>query len=275
MGLTKIAEGREAEIFQWGEHEVLRLYRDGTTGERADREILALDSVRAALTSVPVQYGRMDLDGRPGIRMQRLEGHGVLTEIQRRPWRSWALIKLCGRVHAELNCVEAPESLPSLQSELRRRIESADGIPSGIRAVALEELARLPDGNALCHGDFHPDNVLLCLSGPAVIDWPDASRGDPCGDFARTALMMQFGSLAPGAPPLIRLGQGIGRGLFGRAYRAGYQAAGRFDDETLRRWSLVRAVDRLADDIAEERAPLLRAADRLARELGISLPAAV
>ena len=37
--------------------------------------------------------------------------------------------------------------------------------------------------------------------------------------------MMQLGSLAPGTPPLIRLGQGIGRGLFGRAYQAGYQAA--------------------------------------------------
>jgi aminoglycoside phosphotransferase (APT) family kinase protein len=209
----------------------------------------------------------MDWNGRPGILMQRLNGHGILTEIQRRPWRVLALATLCGRVHAGLNGLRAPANLPDLRSDLRRRIEGEAGIPSELRVAALDELDRMPDGDALCHGDFQPDNVLLCPTGPAVIDWPNATRGDACGDFARTALMMKLGSLAPGAPPLIRWSQWAGRGSFTRAYVVGYQETRRYDDEALRRWKFVRAVDRLADQLADERNSLLRAANRLRRGL--------
>jgi len=264
---TKIAEGREAEIFSWDERTVLRLYRDPNACGRADREIVALDAVRSALPCVPASHGRKDWNGRPGILLQRVDGRGILSEIQHRPWRMWALAALCGRVHADLNALRAPANLPEQRSELRRRIVGEPSIPAELREAALHELDRMPDGDALCHGDFHPDNVLLCPSGPVVIDWPNATRGEACGDFARTALMMHLGALAPGAPPLIRWGQWACRGVFTRAYVAGYEETRRYDDEALRQWKFVRAVDRLADKLPEERDPLLRAADRLRGEL--------
>ena len=261
---TRIAEGREAEIFAWGEHDVLRVFRDANAHDRADREMRALEAVRAALPGVPAARERMEWNGRPALRLQRLDGSAVLAEIQRRPWRVWALATLCGRVHAQLNRIRAPESLPTLRSELGRRLED-DAIPNELRVVALAELEALPDGDALCHGDFQPDNVLLCSSGPAVIDWPNATRGDACGDFARTALMMRLGALPPGVPPLIRWTHRMGRGLFARAYVAGYEETTRHGDDALRRWKLVRAVERLADRIEEERDSLLRAAESLRR----------
>jgi aminoglycoside phosphotransferase (APT) family kinase protein len=260
---VKIAEGREAEIFSWSEHEVLRLYRDPTASATADRELLALGAVRASLTCVPAPRGRIEWMGRPGILMERLEGHGIFAEIQRRPWRVWALATLTGRVHAGLSGIDAPGELPDLRGELGRRIETGDSIASDLRIAALEELNRLPDGPALCHGDFHPDNVLLCSTGPVVIDWSSATRGDPCGDFARSALMLRVGALPPGAPPLIRWVQSAGRGLFARAYLGGYESLRTYDEETARRWRFVRAVDRLADRIPEERQPLLHEAARL------------
>ncbi len=264
---SKFAEGREAEIFSWGEGVVLRLYRDPAHRERADRELLALTAVRAALACAPTPHGRMDWDGRPGLLMERLDGHGLFAEIQRRPWRMWSLAKLTGRVHADVNAVRAPSALPELRREVRRRIEALTQIPDALRARALAELARLPDGDALCHGDFHLENVLLRREGPAVIDWPDATRGDPCADFARTSLMYRVGSLPPGTPRLVRLGQHVGRGAFLRGYVAGYASARRFDAALVRRWQFVRAVDRFADGIDEERPGLLREAARLERML--------
>ena len=261
--LAKIAEGRQAEIFDWGDGRVLRLYRDPAARDLADRELLALAAVRSAVSFAPAPHGRMDWEGRPGILVERLDGRGLLAEIQRRPWRAWELARLTGRVHAGVNAVRAPAELPELRKEIRRRIEGVDQIPGELRAAALEELDRLADGDALCHGDFHPDNVLLCRAGPAVIDWPWATRGDPCGDFARTALMMRVGAIPPGTPALIRWFHWTGRGLFLRAYAAGYEETMRYDPEAVRRWQFVRAVDRFADRIPEERPPLLRAAERL------------
>lgn len=265
--LEKIAEGREAEIFSWGEREVLRLYRDPGRRDAADRELLALTAVRSALSRAPAPHGRMDWEGRPGILMERLDGRGLFAEIERRPWRAWSLAKLTGRVHAEVNSVRAPTALPELRSEVRRRIEALGEIPQALRARALAVLAELPDGDALCHGDFHLENVVLCREGPVVIDWPNATRGDPCGDFARSSLIYRVGALPPGSPLLVRAGQWIGRGAFLRGYQAGYTRSSRFDAAAVRRWAFVRAVDRFADGIPEERAGLLREAARLERSL--------
>src|SRR5262245_42507505 len=262
---VKIAEGRDCETFSWDEHSVLRLYRDHGAVGRADREVVALHAVRTSLPCVPEALGRVEWRGRPGIVLERLDGRGILAEIARRPWRVLELAMLSGRVHAHLHGLRAPSELPDLRDELRRRIAGKPSIPADLRRAALDELDRLPDGDALCHGDFHPDNVLLCPSGPAVIDWPNATRGDACGDFARTLLMIQVGAPAPGTPRLIRWAQWAGRGVFARAYMAGYQETRRHDAGAVRRWRLVRTVDRLVDGIAEEEGALLRAADGLRR----------
>ena len=53
---------------------------------------------------------------------------------------------------------------------------------------------------ALCHGDFHPGNVLITPAGPVVIDWSSASRGDPFGDVAWTSRLMRTARLPPWSP---------------------------------------------------------------------------
>jgi aminoglycoside phosphotransferase (APT) family kinase protein len=50
----------------------------------------------------------------------------------------------------------------------------------------------MPEGGRLCHGDFHPINVLGEVSRPVVIDWPDACRGDPAADVCRSYLLLKL-----------------------------------------------------------------------------------
>jgi aminoglycoside phosphotransferase (APT) family kinase protein len=257
---TRIAEGREAEILGWGPGTVLRLYRDPAAGERADRELRVLQAVRSVLPLVPAAHERLTWEGRPGLVLERLEGRDVLAELERRPQRLLELAALCGRVHAELHALGAPEGIPGLCEVLEERIRSHPAIPEALRTVALAILEGLPDGAALCHGDFQPGNVLLCGGGPVVIDWAHATRGDPAGDFARTELMMRLGSLPPGTAALIRWGRWLGGGAFRIAYRRAYSRRCRYEPGAL-------AVERLADAIPEERAGLLREADRLRRRV--------
>jgi thiamine kinase len=262
---TKIAEGREAEIFAWDEGTVLRLYRDPAAGPLADREMAVLAAVRSVMPLVPAPSARIVHDGRPGIVMERIDGLGVYDEITRQPWRTWALAALVGRLHAELHAVIAPASLPDTRGVLRARILGEPDVPADLRDAAVAALDGLPDGDRLCHGDFQPDNVILRPEGVIIIDWGQATRGDPDADFARTSIMMRAGGVPPGTPALIRWGSRVGRGAFRRAYDRGYARARRYDEARVRRWSLVRVVDRLADRIPDERAPLLRAARRLVR----------
>ena len=59
----------------------------------------------------------------------------------------------------ELHRVARTCALPALREELRHRLGS-ELSPAHIRARALERLERLPDGDRLLHGDFHPANLL-------------------------------------------------------------------------------------------------------------------
>jgi aminoglycoside phosphotransferase (APT) family kinase protein len=69
-------------------------------------------------------------------------------------------------------------------------------------------LERLPDGEALCHGDFHPGQVTLSEGRAAVLDWNGAKRGDALFDYARTRVLLSFGEPPPGtSPPLRFLGK--------------------------------------------------------------------
>jgi aminoglycoside phosphotransferase (APT) family kinase protein len=50
-----------------------------------------------------------------------------------------------------------------------------------------DRLHEIPfEGERLLHLDLHPENVLLSSRGPVVIDWTNASAGDPGLDIALT-----------------------------------------------------------------------------------------
>ena len=62
---------------------------------------------------------------------------------------------------------------------------------------------------------------------------------------------------------MIRCGRRFGEGLFRRAYQRAYQRSSARDPDRILRWELVRAVERLADRIPDERSGLVREANRL------------
>ena len=54
-------------------------------------------------------------------------------------------------------------------------------LPVAVVESALEALDGLPDGNALCHGKFNLENVLISAHGPIAIDWGRATTRKSLG----------------------------------------------------------------------------------------------
>jgi len=191
--------------------------------------------------------------------MERVDGPDVLTVLGRRPWTLVSAGRMLGRIHAEINDVPAPPVLPDARIDLRERIEMAsDLLPGPARARALGVLAGLPDGDRLCHGDFHPGNVIATREGPRVIDWNLAARGDPAGDVARTRMIVRLGEPPPGVSAVIRVGERFGRPLLVGGYLRAYRRSRPIDDATLDRWEVAHAAARLAERIESEYQTLIR-----------------
>ena len=146
---------------------------------------------------------------------------GRLRYTQARPWALFAVIRQFAELHAQIHRREAPAGLRSLRERIAARIEASDS-PEADKRAARDRLAELPDGTALCHGDFHPGNVLLTRRGPVVIDWGSGSRGDPIGDVAWTSCLMRTARLPPWSPGHMHLMWKCLRSAMHRSYLERY-----------------------------------------------------
>jgi Ser/Thr protein kinase RdoA (MazF antagonist) len=254
--LTLIGEGREAEVFALDGARVLRLARSPASAPAVDAEHAALVAAASVGAPVPEVFERVEVDGRPGLVLARLPDRSLLLEIGERPWRVWSISRTLGLLHARIHAAVAPDSLPSVHERLEERLGSTL-VPSGVRKRALARLDALPRGDCLCHGDFHPGNVLVAPGGGAVaIDWTGASRGDPAADVARSFAIIRHGAVTPDATRALAAMARVGRRVLWRGYARAYG----IDGGALQRWLPVVAAARLAEDIDGERARLLELA---------------
>lgn len=265
--LTKIAEGREAEVFAWEPGVVLKLYRSMEWERSAEIEKEAMNAVRDAGGPAPRGLDVIQLDGRPGLLMDRVDGIDMLTRIGKQPWRVVRDGNTLGRLHAMLNTAQAPAIIESLRDRLTRRMTLVGSERPDLRDKGLAALARLPDDDRLCHGDFHPGNVIVTPAGPVVIDWTNATRGDGAADAARAVLVLRLGEIPADSPALIKRLHKLGRWSLLRGYMNAYNRSSRIDRSRLDGWMLPVAIARLAEGIVEERPRLFALIESLSRDL--------
>ncbi|MGE5579580.1 MAG: phosphotransferase [Bacillota bacterium] len=117
-------------------------------------------------------------------------------------------------------------------------------------------LEGLPEGNVLCHGDLNLNNVILTAGGWKIIDWDNASLGNPLADVARSVLMLDAGinySRSPEERAIIELVEPPARDAYVKRY---LELSGLSEGE-LRAWRAPLAAARLCENIGEEEAWLL------------------
>jgi uncharacterized protein (TIGR02172 family) len=256
------ASGRTAEIYAWADGQILKLYRDWCPAGWADYEANTGRLVCQAGIAAPAVLDVVTVQGRRGIIYERIDGQSMLVKMNRAPWLLPGLARQLAQLHLGIHACRAP-SLPRQSANLERSIRAAAVLPEPLKEAALRALAAMPEGDSVCHGDFHPGNVLITAKGPLVIDWMTASAGNPWADMARCALVLSAADIPPGTPA--RLWIRLGRQVFFRIYRDTYTAAhpGLDCAQLIARWLPITAAARLNEHIPAEEKNLLRLVETL------------
>jgi len=255
-----IAFGRQAEIFDWGEGRVLKLFL-GNWPEAARHEftVSRLAYMQGARTPQPLEI--VEKDGRPGIVFEKVEGPSLLSLLGLRPWQARQMARQFAGLHHTVHRCKAPE-LPSVRPELVKFIQSFQQLSTLTRSALLKVLSRLPDGDCLLHGDFHPDNVMVTSKGMVIIDWPNAVSGCPLADVARTTILLRIGE------PVGKINIGLLiltrflRGVFCSAYVREYFRHSPYSVVDLRSWEIILAAHRISDRIPGEEGKLIKFIER-------------
>ncbi|HCN57676.1 MAG TPA: hypothetical protein DIS82_05895 [Exiguobacterium sp.] len=151
-------------------------------------------SIQNHFPMTPRVYNQVD----HSIRMEYLKGEPLGDLMQYHPFRIWRYMTKMVISQKLLHALSIA-GLPLLQE----RYPDHDG---------------LVGGTALCHGDFHPYNLLLVKEELYVIDWMDASIGNPLMDVARTFLLIRYG----GRMSLRNPAERISRFILSHLYRVCY-----------------------------------------------------
>lgn len=264
-----IATGRTAEVFAWGKTgtQALKLFRPGWSMDAARHEAEIARAIYAAGVAVPRVYEVVEVDGRAGVVYERIAGPSLLDMLAAPPWPLWRVARLLAETQASIHERTVAE-MPPLREKLARLIRAASSLTPALQRAALAALAALdalPDGAALCHGDYHPDNVLLSARGPLVIDWENAALGDPLADVARTLLLMRASHLYVKTPA-----EGMVRRtlvpILNTLYLRRYRQLRPLDPARLAAWELPVTAARLSEGVAEEEEYLLARVRRLAAQ---------
>jgi thiamine kinase len=250
-----IGEGRTAQIYAWGDGQALKLYRAGWPASWVEHEARVSSAVAATGLPVPAVGETLEVGGRYGVLFGRVSGPSLLQQFSARPWTVAHSLRVFTGLHLAVHA-QSGDGLPSQREQLTRLINEASAASEAIRAQALQRLDQLPDGNALCHGDYHPDNVLMTRGGPVIIDWGSASSGHPLADVARTELLLGVGE-SP-ASQMNRWLLSSARALVRWAYIRRYLRLRPASAGDLAAWRFPIAVARLGEGIVEERDKLLR-----------------
>ena len=258
--LEKLGEGRQAELFAWPKGAV-KLFHEPGNSASVQWEATVMHLLWTTGIPMPRFLGMVMIEGRPGIVMERLTGGNQLSLLERKPWSIPTAGKKFARLHAALHLARAPKHLRPLRHSVGEEIERSELIPYTIKKATLTALDRLPDGDAVCHWDFHPGNVIETADGLKVVDWANARRGDAHADIARTVLILKSAALPSKTPFLVRRLTAVARGVFYRHYLDEYRRLRSFEEEILKNWMSVSAASRLSYGIPQERNYLLALLD--------------
>ncbi|MDD3224125.1 MAG: aminoglycoside phosphotransferase family protein [Clostridium sp.] len=251
-----IGQGRTAEVFEWGQDKILKLFRYDVPKIVIENEYEVSINIYKKFKITPKVYELIEVDDRSGIIYERINGISMMKVIASKPWK----LKREARRLAELHKLiqqKVEFDLPNGKTRLKDNISNTELLEDNVKNKLYEYIDKLEDDNILCHGDLHPDNILITSKGQVIIDWMTATNENQLSDIARTSIMIKFG-IVTDKPYIARQIINFGRNKLYLEYIKHYMKLTGVKLEQIEQWELPVAAARLTEWLPkDEKAALL------------------
>lgn len=248
-----VGRGRTANVYEWGEAEVIKLFEPFTPNPVIESEYRKSTIVNQLGVPIPFVKQLLEINGQEGIVYEKLTGNTLLEIMKSNPFRIKNSIEKVAELHTKLsNCYT--KDLPDIKTIIKDSMKNINTniLDSDKKRLINDYIDKLPNKNALCHLDFHPDNIIITKFGPKIIDWCNAAAGDPCADAAITVLIFTLCNNPPGTSKLVNIVSKIIAKYIKNVYLEKYLMLSHKTPEEIDKWLLPAAVLRLSYNLPEE-----------------------
>ena len=253
----RIGQGNTAEIFLYGPGTVLKLFRDQFPDSGVLKEWRVTRAVQTVYSRMPKALRLVSCGERSGILYELAEGQDLFRMIGSEPFLLFSTGKKLAEIHTEIHG-KTISGILTVKEKLRQEIGWVGDLSEDEKRKIMDRLLLLPDGDRLCHFDFHPGNIMVSGGKLLVLDWLTACSGEPAADIARTCLLLKYGEVRNG-DRLSRLILSITKVCIRRSYMRNIRRLSGITRDEIRRWILPAAAARLSEWLTEhERKRLLK-----------------
>ena len=209
---NKIGEGGCAEVFEWEDgSKIIKLAKPNTIPAALQAELHHCRTAWSCGLPVPRPYDLVDVGGRSGAVFERIYGEPIMKRFVERAVEQSRLqqpmdimddyidAKITAQLFHQIHS-HSVANMPSQRENIRNDINRAQYLTEAEKAAVIAELDDLPIKQQLCHGDPNPGNILVRDNDAVIIDWNNASTGNPEADLAEYVIMIRYAILPPHLP---------------------------------------------------------------------------
>lgn len=184
-----IGRGNTACVYEWDEGKVLKLFNQGYPDEAIEKEYLNAMAIADFDFAKPKVYEIISYEDKKGIIYDKVEGESLLDWVMKT-----GDVEKCALYMTSLHKAIVKNKISNVayyKDFLKSSVTSAS-LTIDEEQEILQRINRLADGEALCHGDFHPGNILLSGERAFIIDFMNVCCGNFLYDVARTVYLVEY-----------------------------------------------------------------------------------
>lgn len=267
MGIgRKIGEGSCSEIFEWeNDNKIIKLAKSNTTYEAIQVEYEKTLAVWEMNLSVPQPFEIVEVHNRSEIVLERIYGEtlkerlfkNLIEQSESAQTLDMRDIQLTARLLSEIHNISNIH-VPPQREIVKNQILSVNYLNEMEKNYVINLLDSLPQSGYLCHGDPNPNNILIHNGKLVMIDWMNATIGNPETDIAEYIIMMKYAILPPDTPRKIIENFDLAREAIIKAFMEEYTKLTGISYEQVEPWIVIVASRKLSvDGISEAEKQLL------------------
>ena len=191
----KLSAGRHANVFEWGEDRVIKLFKASYPTDLVTAEYYNALAVKNLPFKKPIVCELKKTEFGYGIVFEKLAGENMMDYIERTGDLKGAAIMMA-QLQKDINrCtfdLENTGAIESAHQQLRRNMVNSGKADTEATKEMIRFLGTMKEGNALCHGNLHPDNVLITDEGAVAMSASNYCIGMQLFDVAKTFFLIAY-----------------------------------------------------------------------------------